>query len=57
MVKSVENTCGKNYGEIKKLSDWKRNVCGKKQKTKQKTLELLDSRTRGPLAPAVLVFI
>ena len=58
MVKSVVNICGKNCGEIEKMSDWNKNWCGKIQKTtKQQNTELLDSRTRGPAAPAVLVVL
>ena len=49
VVKSVVNICGKNCGEIEKLLDWKKKIgCKKKQPP--------DSRTRGPAAPAVLVF-
>ena len=44
--------CGKNCGEIEKLLDWKKNIGGKKIKIKTP-----DSRTRGPAAPAVLVYI
>ena len=54
VVKSVVSICIKNCGEIEKLSDWNKNWCGKIQKTKQKT-QPQDSRTRGPVAPAVLV--
>ena len=53
VVKSVVNICGKNCGEIEKLSDWNKKWCGKIQTTKNS--ELPDSRTRGPVTPAVLV--
>ena len=48
VVKSVVNICGKNCAEIEKLLDWKKKIGGKKKQP-------LDSRTRGPAAPAVLV--
>ena len=59
LVKYVVNICGKNCGEIEKLSDWNKNWCGKITTTtkKHKNTEPSDSRTRGPAAPAVLVYI
>ena len=44
----------KNYGEIEKLSDWKKKIGVVKYK-KTKNTESPDSRTRGPAAPTVLV--
>ena len=54
VVKSVVNICGKNCGEIEKLSDWNKNWCGKIQKKKKKK-KLPDFRTKGQAAPPVLV--